>query len=77
MSALYREIADALRPVIREELLAALDAQKAPPSPYMTTAEVAARDKVTEDTVRRWVREGRIECIRRNGKILIPRETGR
>lgn len=77
MNALYREIADALRPVIREELRAELERQKEPPSPYMSVAEAAKVFGVTSRTIRRWVADGSIESTRRGGKLLIPREAGR
>jgi excisionase family DNA binding protein len=77
ISALQAEIAEAVRLVVREELRAALEAQKAPPSPYMDVAEAAQAFNVTERTVRRWIAEGKVESRRVGGKLLIPRETGR
>jgi excisionase family DNA binding protein len=30
---------------------------------YMTSAEVAKHYRVSQDTVRRWVRDGRLPCV--------------
>lgn len=76
LSALQRELAEAVRAVIREELRALRD-EGPPPSPFMTVAEAAEVYRCTERTIRRKAAEGKIESVRRGGRLLIPREPGR
>ena len=77
MSALQREIAEAVRAVIREELPAILAEHKDQRPEYLTTNEAAEMLRVTPRTVRRWVEEGSIASVRRAGKLYIPREAVR
>jgi len=42
---------------------------------YMTVKEAAAAFGVHEDTLRKWIKDKRIECLQpagRGGKVLIP-----
>ena len=77
MSALHKEIAEAVRAVIREEVRAALAEHKDPQPELLTTVEAARELRVTPRTVRRWVEEGSIASVRRAGKLYIPREAVR
>lgn len=74
MTALQREIAEAVRVVIREEVRAALEAHREPPAPYLTVAEAAQELRVQPRTIRRRIADGSLASVRRAGKLYIPRE---
>jgi len=51
-----------VRNVVREELRTALGASK--PSEYLSLRDAAVRAGVSAATVRRWVRDGKVPCVR-------------
>lgn len=51
---------------------------EAPPPEFMTTKEVAALARVTDDTIRNWIKAGKLGPARRVGKrVLLERVTVR
>lgn len=46
-----------------------------PESQFYTTAEVADMFRVTPVTVRNWIKENKLDCIRINNRLKITRES--
>jgi excisionase family DNA binding protein len=59
-----------IREIVREELAKAKPAND---SDYLTTAEAAKLAKVTEGTVRRWARSGRLTTHRAGRVVRVRR----
>ena len=39
---------------------------------FLTTDEVAMLTRRSRDTVRRWIREGRLRAVKVGGRLLVP-----
>lgn len=61
----------AIRAIIRDVVRQELHAQAAQPH-YLTVAEFARRWSLTAGTIRRAIREGRLEAVRIDSAIRIP-----
>lgn len=76
MSRVGRELAAALREdsELRAELVAALDlaGREAPPSRHLTVAAFAASRSIGKSTVRRAIREHRLEVVRVGRSVRVP-----
>lgn len=54
-------IADIVRTELKIQLAGIVPSPKAPPSPYMTTAEAGEYARLSSATIRRWIRDGRLQ----------------
>ncbi|MDQ3364345.1 MAG: helix-turn-helix domain-containing protein [Myxococcota bacterium] len=72
MSTLERELRDLVREIVRDEVKRALSAvvQR---DEYLSTINAAALAGVHPDTVRRWIREGRLAEHRAGRELRIRR----
>lgn len=70
------ELADHLRSwisgIVREEVARALS-EATRVTEYLSTSEAAEFARVTQDTIRRWVREGRLESCGAGRQICVSR----
>ena len=48
---------------------------EAPSSDFCTVQEVALMFKVTPVTIRNWIQQGKLTCIKINGRIKIHRDS--
>jgi excisionase family DNA binding protein len=55
-------IAEIVRAELTFQLAGIVPSPKAPPSPYMTTAEAGEYARVSSTTIRRWIRDGRLQA---------------
>jgi excisionase family DNA binding protein len=55
-------IAAIVRTELEVQLAGIVPSPKAPPSPYMTTSEAAEYARVSSATIRRWIRDGRLQA---------------
>jgi excisionase family DNA binding protein len=55
-------IADIVRTELKVQLAGIVPSPKVPPSPYMTTAEAGEYARVSPSTIRKWIRNGRLEA---------------
>jgi excisionase family DNA binding protein len=55
-------VADIVRTELKIQLAGIVPSPKAPPSPYMTTAEAGEYARVSSATIRRWIRDGRLQA---------------
>lgn len=54
-------IADIVQSELKLQLAGIVSRPEPPPSPYMTTAEAGEYARVSSHTIRRWIRDGRLE----------------
>ncbi|SRR5581483_2145534 len=56
-----------------DELIAAATEPRVPRIDYVTTTEAAGALKVTAQTIKNWVKQGRLSGFRLGSRIVIPR----
>lgn len=62
MAGIRAWIADIVRTELKVQLAGNVPSPKAPPSPYMTTSEAGEYARVSSATIRRWIRDGRLQA---------------
>ncbi|CAN5178707.1 hypothetical protein BH11MYX1_BH11MYX1_04460 [soil metagenome] len=70
MTDLEKSIGDMVRRIVREELAAVVTK---PAAEYLSTAEAAELARVAPGTIRRWIREQRIEQHRAGREVRVKR----
>jgi excisionase family DNA binding protein len=71
MTDLEKSIGDMVRRIVREEL--ATVASK-PPTEYLSTSEAADLARVAPGTIRRWIREERLDRCKAGREVRVKRD---
>lgn len=62
------DLCEAVREVVREEVAAALEREASGPARYLSTAEAAQIAGRSTETIREWIRAGKLRTLPRRGR---------
>ena len=69
MSTLEGELRELIRTVVRDEVKRAIT-EATQPDEYLTIREAAAAAKVTDRTIRSWIRDGKLDAHRAGSRAI-------
>jgi excisionase family DNA binding protein len=71
MTDLEKSIGDMVRRIVREELASVV---AKPPTEYLSTSEAAELARVAPGTIRRWIREERLDRHKAGREVRVKRD---